>query len=212
MRIDFNFPKWQWAFYVVRHPFEGFEDLRWKNGYSMKAALCTIFAFFLSSVVNVLMRGFIFGGDVVKVFNVMPYFSSTVLIFFIWVIANWGLCTLFDGEGSMKNICCVSAYALIPYIASTFINTFLSNFLLRTEGAFLDFIYYLGLVWSAVLIINGIRIVHQYTIPKTIIFILLTVLGMLIILFIAILLVSMFQQVFVFGYSIYTELLYRFSL
>ncbi len=212
MRFDLDLPKWKWPFYVVRHPFEGYDDLRWKKGYSMRAALIIVLLFFIANVLSATMSGFLFGGGMIKIFNIVPYFSSTVVLFFVWVIANWALTTLFDGEGSMKNICCVTAYALIPYVASSFVTTFLSNFLLRTEGAFLDFIYYLGLLWSVILVISGMKVVHQYSLPKTIAFILLTILGMVVVLFISILLITMIQQVFVFGYSIYTELLYRFSL
>lgn len=212
MRFDLDLPAWKWPFYVVRHPFEGYEDLRWKKGYSMRVSLVIILSFFIMSVCRELMTGFLFGGGMTKIFNVVPHVTSTIVLFFIFVIANWSLCTLFDGEGTMKNICCISAYALVPYIISQVVNIIVSNYLTRAEGGFLTFIEYLGLVWSVVLILSGMKTVHQYSIPKTLIAIIFTVLAMIIILFIAILLVTMFQQVFVFGYSIYTELLYRFSM
>lgn len=212
MRFNLDLPAWKWPFYVVRHPFEGYEDLRWKKGYSMKAALVIVFCFFLTSVCAELMSGFLFGGGMTKLFNIVPHITSTIVLFFIFVVANWALCTLFDGEGTMKNICCVAAYALVPYVISYTVQIIASNFLLRSEMGFLVFCEYLGLVWSIVLILNGMKVVHQYSVPKTIISLLFTVVAMIIMLFIAILIVTMFQQVFVFGYSIYTELMYRFSL
>ena len=44
---------------------------------------------------------------------------------------------------------------------------------------------------------------------KTLVSMVFTVVAMLLILFLAILLLSLFQQVYVFGYSIYTEIAYR---
>ena len=60
--------------------------------------------------------------------------------------------------------------------------------------------------------ISAIKTVHQYSVPKTLLAIFFTIVAMLIIILVVILLISLFQQVFTFGYSIYTELMYRFSI
>ena len=212
MRFDLDLPAWKWPFYVMRHPFEGYDDLRWKKGYNMKVAWVIVIAFFIISVASAQLTGFLFNNTYVKVFNIIPYFSSSVILFLTWVVGNWSLCTLFDGEGTMKNIFCVSAYALLPYLFSEVIVIIASNFLLRTEGGFITFFRYLGIVWSVVLMISAMKTVHQYSIPKTLVAIVFTVVAMAIILFLAVLLLTLFQQVFVFVYSIYTELMYRFSI
>jgi len=211
MVYDLQLSPWKWPFYLVRHPFEGFEDLRWKKGYNMKVSLLIVLAFFVLTVLQARMTGFLFNTDIPKIFNIVPYFSSTILLFFIWVVANWSLCTLFNGEGKMKYICCTSAYALIPYLVSMIVTTAASNMLLPREGGFLAFISVLGIAWSAVMMISGMKAVHQYSIPKTLLAIVFTVLAMVIMLFIVVLLVALFQQVYVFFYTIYTELLYRFN-
>lgn len=112
----------------------------------------------------------------------------------------------------MKNIFCVSAYALVPYLITQVVCIIASNVLLRTESGFMFFFQYLGIAWSVVLMISGMKTVHQYSIPKTLVAMLFTIVAMVIILFLAVLLLTLFQNVFVFGYSIYTELMYRFSI
>lgn len=211
-KYDLTMPMWKWPFYVCRHPFEGFEDVRWKKAYSSKVALVIVLCFFIVTVAARLMTGFIFQTNFEKVFNVVPLFSSSVIIFFIWVVGNWSLCTLFNGEGKMSEIMCVTAYALVPYIISQVVYILASNVLTRQEGTILTFISYLGLVWSAVLVISAIKAVHQYTMPKTILAIIFTLVAMVIIILVMILLISLFQQVVMFVYSIYTELMYRFSM
>ena len=42
MRFNLDMPAWKWPFYIMRHPFEGFEDLRWKKAYNMKVALVIV--------------------------------------------------------------------------------------------------------------------------------------------------------------------------
>ena len=211
MRFDLDLPAWKWPFYVMRHPFEGFEDLRWKKAYNMKVAMVIVALFFIVSVCEQLMTGFLFDFSDVKIFNVVPIIIQTIVLFFTWVVGNWALCTLFDGEGTMKNICVNTAYALVPFIIGKAINIILSNCLLRTESAFITFVSYLTILWTVILLISGMRTVHQYSIPKTLLFMIMAIFAMVIIIILLVLLVSLFQQVYVFVYSIYTELLYRFS-
>ena len=89
---------------------------------------------------------------------------------------------------------------------------FASNILTRQEGTILSFISGLGLVWSAVLVISAMKAVHQYTMPKTILAIIFTIVAMVIIILVLILLISLFQQIVMFVYSVYTELMYRFNM
>ncbi len=211
MRFDLDMPKWKWPFYIMLHPFEGFEDLRWKKAYSMRVSMVIVALFFIISVCEQLMTGFLFNENYVKIFNIVPIIIQTLVLFFTWVIGNWALCTLFDGEGTMKNICANTAYALVPMLIGKVVNIILSNCLQRTESAFIVFVSYLTLLWTAILLISGMRTVHQYSIPKTLLFMFITVCAMLVIIILLVLLVSLFQQVYVFVYSIYTELLYRFT-
>ncbi|MBP1544449.1 MAG: YIP1 family protein [Oscillospiraceae bacterium] len=211
MRFNLDMPAWKWPFYIMAHPFEGFEDLRWKKAYNMKVSIVIVALFFIISVCEQLMTGFLFNTHYVKIFNIVPIVIQTIVLFITWVIGNWALCTLFDGEGTMKNICVNTAYALVPMLIGKVINIVLSNCLLRTESAFITFVTYLSIVWSVILLISGMKTVHQYTIPKTLVFMFITIFAMVVIIILLVLLVSLFQQVYVFVYSIYTELLYRFS-
>lgn len=211
MRFDLDMPAWKWPFYVMRHPFEGFEDLRWKKAYNMKVAMVIVVLFFLVAVAEQIFTGFMFNRNYVKIFNIVPIIVSSVILFFTWVIGNWSLCTLFNGEGSMKNICVNTAYSLIPYLIAQVISIVLSNVLLLNESAFITFVMYLGIGWTAILLISGMKTVHQYSVPMTLVSMIFTVFAMVIIIFLLVLLLTLFQQVYVFIYSIYTELLYRFS-
>ena len=198
-----------WLKHVIFHPVEGFEDLRWKKQGSMKIALVIVFLLFVDMVADRQLTGFQFNTAYVKVFNIVPLLVQSVVYFFTWVIANWALCTLFDGEGTLKKICIYSAYALVPYIICSYISIFISNFIVEDEKIWMTAIYYVGLIWSVVLMIQSMKAVHQYTFTKTIVSMIFTLVAMLLILFLAILLLSLFQQVYVFGYSIYTEIAYR---
>ena len=205
----YEFSTLGWVRHVVFHPFEGFEDLRWKKQGSLKVALILVVMLFIAMVANNRMVGFAFNTNTVKVFNVVPLIVQSVVYFATWVIGNWCICTLLDGEGTLKKICVYSAYALVPYIICSYIAVFISNFIITEEAIWFHAFTYLGMGWSIILMISAMKAVHQYSIPKTLVSILLTLVAMLLILFLAILLLSLFQQVYVFVYTIYTEIAYR---
>ena len=196
--------------HVVFHPFEGFEDLRWKKGGSMRIAIVVVCLLFFQQIAYSRLYGFQYYSDYDKIFNIVPYIFKSFILFGTWVVANWAMCTLFDGEGSMKNIFINSAYALIPYITGYLIGTLMSHFLIRDEYVFIQAIEIIGTCWSFVLIISGIKAVHQFSFGKTIALMLLTIVAMIAILFLLVLLLTLFQQVLIFILSIYTELSYRF--
>ncbi|MDE5859706.1 MAG: YIP1 family protein [Oscillospiraceae bacterium] len=206
--LDLN--KRQFVKHVVMHPFEGFEDLRWKKQGSMGIAFAVVCLLFIQQIAYNRLYGFQYYSDYDKIFNIVPYIFKSFIIFFTWVVANWAMCTLFDGEGTMKNIFINSAYALIPYITGYLIGTVMSHFLIQDEYVFIQAVEIIGLCWSFVLLISGIKAVHQFTFGKTIALMLLTLVAMVAILFLLVLLLTLFQQVLIFIFSIYTELSYRF--
>ena len=202
--------KGQFVKHVITHPFEGFEDLRWKKAGSMGIAIFVVCMLFVQQVAYSRLYGFQYYSDYDKIFNIVPYIFKSFIIFITWVVANWAMCTLFDGEGTMKNIFINSAYALIPFIAGYLIGTVMSHFLIKDEYVFIQTIEIIGTCWSFVLLISGIKAVHQFTFGKTIALMLLTIVAMIAILFLLVLLLTLFQQVLIFILSIYTELSYRF--
>lgn len=201
--------KYRYPFYILKHPIDGYEELRFNKKGSMLIANIILFLWFLLGVINDQNTGFIFNNIRPEDYNIIFKAVSTIGIFMLWVISNWSLCTLTDGEGKFKDIYITSAYALIPFVISYLPILFLNNVLTAEEGIFINYMALLVKIYSVVLIINAIKSVHQFTLKKTIATIILTVFGILIIIFLGFLLFTLFQQVIDFIISIVNELLFR---
>ena len=199
----------EWVKHSITHPAEGFEDMRGKKAGSLKIAFAIVLLLFLAQIADGRLYGFQFGISYDKTFNIIPYIVKSIVLFGAWVVGNWAVCTLLDGEGTMKNICIYSAYALIPYIAQIFINVLLSHILIQDEAVFMQAIRIIGVGWSVILLFSAIKSVHQYSFGKTVFAIILTIVAMLIMLFLLVLFMSLIQQVYIFISTIYTEISYR---
>jgi hypothetical protein len=199
----------QWVKHAVTHPVEGFEDMRWKRSGSLKIAFLIVILLFFGQIFHSRLYGFQFGMPPEKTFNVIPYLVKSVVVFAAWTVSNWAVCTLLEGEGTARNICVYSAYALVPYTAQLYINVLLSHILVQDEIVFMEAVEIIGIGWSAVLLFSAVRTVHQYTPGKTILAIALTIAAMLIMLFLLVLFLSLIQQIWVFISSVYTEITYR---
>ena len=199
----------QWVRYAVTHPVEGFDDMRWKKSGSLKIAFLIILLFFFGEIAYDRLYGPQFSDSYDRVFNIVPYIVRSIVLFAVWVTGNWAVCTLLDGEGTMKNICIYSAYALIPYVAQIYINVILSHVLVRDESVFLDIIHITGLCWSAVLLFSAVKSVHQYSFLMTVAAVLLTVAAMIIMLCLLLLMLALIQNIWIFISTVFTEIVYR---
>lgn len=144
-----------------------------------------------------------------KTFSIVPYFMKSMVAFAVWVVGNWAVCTIFSGEGTMRNICIYSAYSLVPFIVQMLVNVMLSHVLVRDEAVFMQIIRAVGILWSVLLMFSAVRSVHGYSAAKTFFAIVLTLASALIMLILFVLLLSLIQQIYIFISTIVTEITYR---
>ncbi len=94
----------------------------------------------------------------------------------------------------------------IGYAGLSLLSLLLTNVLTREEGAFLTLLGAAAILWSAVLMVLGLKVVHEFSFGRTVLAVLYSLIGILIILFLALLLWSLFQQLAMFLVSLYDEL------
>ncbi len=198
-----------YASHLVLHPFDGFWDLKHERRGSVRAAIVflvlTIVAFFYKSVGT----GYIFNAEGNSYSTIFQSILSVTVPFFLFVVANWCLTTLLEGEGTFKDVFISSGYAIAPMPFLIILSTILSNFLAINETALMTMINTIAFAWVGLLLFFGIMVTHGYSFVKNIVTILATIVGMAFIMFIAILFSSLMTKIVSFVYSIYQEINYR---
>lgn len=191
------------------HPVGGFDDYRERRFFPLLPSLIVLALFFFARVAQQQLTGFIFNWDNPQEMNIWFILLETIGLFVIWVGCNWAVSTLLDGKGRFREIWVVSAVALIPYVAGVYLEVLMSNLLLEDEGTFMTWVVAVGMLYSVLLMFGALSVIHEYTIGKVLWSCLLTLAFMVIILFVCVLLFSLFQQVIGFFEDLYTEIRFR---
>jgi len=137
--------------------------------------------------------------------NVFEQAGSLLLPFLILCLANWSFTTLFDGKGRFSDIYVAMCYALVPYVIIQLPLVFVSHVIATDEGAFYTLLMSVSVVWSVALVFVGLMQVHDYTPGKTFIFLIATVLGAAIIIFLILVFFSLLGDLVAFFVSFYRE-------
>ena len=164
---------------------------------------------FFTNVIQYFGTGYCFNDNTAADYSILSTLIATVILYILFVVGNWAVCSLLDGNGKMKEIATVTAYSLIPYIVSQLLCVILSNFLSGSEGVTLTIITTIGVIWSVMLVFIGLGAVNQYYAGKNFFTILLTIFAMIVLALIIFLFFSLIQQVLYFIESIWDEYLLR---
>ena len=155
--------------------------------------------------------GYLYSSYDPDTFNVLLEIVSILLIVLLWVVANWCLTTLMDGEGNMKDIYMATCYSLTP-LALFLIQFTIDRYVLSlTEQSYYSILLTAVFIWTAFLLFVSVLITHQYTVLKTIITCVFIIIGILIIIFIAILFYNLLQHMISFVLSSWQELSFRMT-
>lgn len=196
------------AFHLWLHPFDGFWDLKHEQRGSVRGGLTilgvTMVAFFYQSI----GRGYIFNprGNYSTIIVQILAIGVPVLL---WCVGNWCLTTLFEGEGSFKDIFVATTYSLTPLPILVIISTVLTNILTATEGSTVSLLVTFGYIWVALLLFFGTLVTHDYSISKNLLIVICTIVAMAVIMFVAILFSSLVAKIVMFVMSIISEIANR---
>jgi hypothetical protein len=199
----------RYSLYVSTHPLDGFWDLTHEKRGSIAAANVIVAASVIVQVLTVTLTSFQFIDVNMEFFNAIIVLSRILLPVFLWTLSNWSFTTLMDGKGKMSDIYMAVAYALAPYVIINVIMIILSQVLTFDEGAVYWFLSGFSILWTAVLILAGMMMVHDYSLGKTFLSSLLTVIGMGVIVFIFVVFFSLVSDAVAYFVSLYKEILFR---
>ena len=203
--------KRQWFYMknMLRHPIDELYDLKKKNHGSVLSATVIFILAFVIYLVDMFGRSFSF--RLVDTKGTALLTTSVVFLVpaLLWVVGNYMVSAINEGEGSWRSVYVATAYSLVPYvvigpivIASTYVLTL-------NEAVIVHYFWAIAVAWSAVLICISVREIHNYTVKETVKIILLTLFFMIMAVVVSVILYLIGQQVVIFIQDIISEVTYH---
>ena len=199
----------KYALHVIVRPFDGFWDLSREKRGSLAAANTLIILTLITHILKLQYTSFQFLIVHWEHVNVVSEALSILLPLLIYCVANWCWTTLFDGKGNFRDVYMSMGYCLTPFILLQLPMILLSNVLTIKEGAFYMVLDTVSLMWCAALFIVAMMQVHDFTPGKTILFTIMSLFGMLIIIFLLLLFFSLLSDAIGYFVALYREIMFR---
>lgn len=201
----------RYALHVITHPFDGFWDLVHEKRGSLAAAHTFLILFLLTRVLKLMLTSFQFISAPVQYINIFEEMASLALPFIILCLANWAMTTLFDGKGRFRDIYMAMCYALVPYILIQLPMILVSNMLTFEEASLYSVMLSISVIWCVFLVFVGLMEVHDYGPGKTFIFLIVTVVGACVIIFLLLVFFSLLSDALSYFISMYREIVFRLN-
>ncbi len=200
----FKFP-----FYILTHPIKGWEMFKEEKKGKLYVTIIYALLMILSSVLLQTSAGFLITPPRDDTFSLLRTSLLIIVPIILVSVGNWSITTLFDGKGKLHEIFMVVIYGLIPYIWLSIPAILVSNFLIVEETQFYFAVIGIGSVLAGYKIFTGLLVIHEYTVLRAILTILVTAIAAAVMIFIGLLILTLFQQLYSFFKSIYDELMLR---
>jgi len=199
----------KYSLYVCTHPIDGFWDLTHEKRGSIAAANIILFTAVIVEILRLTLTNFQFVSINMEFFNAIIVTMRILLPVFLWTLANWGLTTLLDGKGRMYEIYMGVCYALTPYVIINAFMILLSQFITFEEGAMYWVLAGFAALWTGILILAAMMMIHDYSLTKALLSSLFTIVGMGVLVFIFVVFFSLVSDAISYFISLYKEILFR---
>ena len=199
----------RYAWYFMRHPIDGCYGIAREGRASLTAANILVVLFMLEYMINKYLCGFLQKTIREGRYEILTDIGMVVVVLAALTACNYLVCTINDGEGTVKKIFCSFTYCLTPYVTLIPVVFALSHIVTNNEQFLVNCTYYLIFGWMAVLFVLAVKEVNNYTAQETFKVLCLTAFTILIMALLIFIIYVLWAQVFEFILAIGGEVVYR---
>ena len=164
-------PTWiselQFPFKVFAKPVDGYDDIKRYGSFSNRGAWIYLLAFFASYLIWIYETNFLFNGLIPSEINLIEQIIGVFVPFGLWVVSNYLVCSIRDGDGKLSEVFQASALTLLPMVITFPILTIISHALTLNESFIYELFYGIGLTLTIIYFFIMVKEIHFYDFKPT---------------------------------------------
>jgi hypothetical protein len=195
--------------YFMKHPFDGSYGIAREGRASWIAPSIILVIFTAEYVINKYLCGFLQKTIREGRYEIVSDIGTIVIVIFALTVCNYLVCTINDGEGSVKKIYTYFCYSLVPYVTLVPFVFILSHVLTTNEQFLITLLWVVIVAWVLILMVTSMKEVNNYTPGETFKVICLTLFTIVILSLLIFVIYVLWAQVFEFISAFFGEVVYR---
>ena len=196
-------------FKIPKNPMDAYYGIKRENKVSVKSASIFYGIFVVIYLADKYLRGYIFSGITIGQYSVVKDAAIIIGVLILMVLAHYLICSITEGEASLKNVYCAIVYSLMPYIILRPLVIILTHILTDSEVFLINFLNVIIYTCSIALLIVMVNELNNYKAKETVKCIFWTLFAFFVAIVVLFILYVMCKQTIEFIAQIWSEVIYR---
>ncbi|RXZ83210.1 hypothetical protein EBB07_07750 [Paenibacillaceae bacterium] len=147
--------------FTMFHPYQGFYKLK-ESKIGVGVILLLLAVVVIVNLLNVYLTGFLFNPVEIARVNIFGSLAFFFIPWVTWIIANYLVCSVRDGEGRFREVLQGSVYALAPFVFLSIPIVILSNIVTYEERILVDSLTAIMYIWLGIMLFVKTQVIHNF--------------------------------------------------
>ena len=194
---------------VLKKPIDAYYDIRRKRKATVASATILYLWFIVLQITDIYVVGLLFNTHDINHVNLVEVLVGAIGPIALFVVCNYLVSSITEGEGRASDLYIGLAYAMTPYLIAALPLQIITNVLVQNEAFVYHFPMLLVIGWSAILFVMMVQEMHNYSFKETVKNLLITLFTICLFLLIGFIVYLLFGQLRDFVVSIVQEVAIR---
>lgn len=197
------------AKHILNKPVDFFYDVQRKRKATVLSATVLYLWYIVLQITDIYVVGLLFNTHDLNNINLAEVLVGAIGPIALFVVCNYLVSSITEGEGKMSDLYIGLAYCMTPYLIAALPLQIITNVLVQNESFVYDFPMLLVIAWSGILFFMMVKEMHNYSFKDTCKNLAVTVFTIFLFLLIGFIVYLLYGQLYDFVVSIIQEVAIR---